>query len=145
MAKLLPLKLYKRIYRQVPRLCIELIIKGPKGMVLIKRGQHEEGPDKGSWHLPGKTLLFGETIPGALTRVAKNETGLRVKVTKFLGYHDYRPGTGYGHTVSLFFLATPVSGKLKDAEGRELHYFKTLPKNIGFGQRKVIKKLLQLR
>ncbi len=140
MAKLLPLKLYRRIYSKVPRLCVELIIKSPKGIVLIKRGEHEEGPDKGTWHLPGKTLLFGETIPAGLRRVAKNETGLKVNVTKFLGYHDYRPDTGYGHTISLFFLATPVGGKLKDAEGREIHYFKKLPSNIGFGQRAVIKK-----
>jgi ADP-ribose pyrophosphatase YjhB (NUDIX family) len=134
---------YLRIYRRVPRICVELIIKSKQGVVLVKRGLNEVGPDKGKWHLPGKTIYYGETVAQALRRTARDETGLRVQIVRFLGYHQYPPKAGFGSPLSLFFLAKPLGGTLRDRDGREIAYFEKLPRNMGFGHARIIKKFRQ--
>ena len=136
----LPQKEYMKIYSKVPRPAVDLIIKTKNGIVLVKRGENDLGPGKGKWHLPGKTIFYGETVKQAIERTAKNETGLKVKVRKFLGYKEYRIGVTFGFPLSLVFLAEAVSGKLHDSEGREINVFKKLPKNIGFGHRELLKR-----
>jgi ADP-ribose pyrophosphatase YjhB (NUDIX family) len=133
---------YLRIYKKVPRICVELIVHGPKGVVLIKRGPHDDGPGKGTWHLPGKTMLYGETVAQAIRRAAKDETGLRVRVVRFLGYHEYGLKVTYGHPIVLQFLVKPAGGKLKDSNGRDIAYFKRPPKNTGFGHDRIIRKYI---
>ncbi len=136
--RLLPGKEFEKIYSKVPRIAVELIISSKRGVVLVKRGRGDAGPGKGTWHLPGKTLMFGETIRHLAMRTAEDETGLNVRIKKFIGYHEYRPGVAYGHVVSLVFLAEAAGGTLHDKQGRKIRFFKKLPKNIGFGHRKIL-------
>lgn len=41
------------------------------------------------WSMPGGTVDLGETAESALIREIKEETGLEIKIKKFLGYNDY--------------------------------------------------------
>ena len=116
------------IYAKVPRLCVDLIIKSDEGILLILRNIE---PYLGYWHFAGGTVYKGETIEIAAKRVAKDETGLDVKVEKCLGYMEWlkepRPGIDM-HTVSIALLVTPLGGVLQyDKDAKDVKYFKDLP------------------
>lgn len=123
----LPYKEFMRIYSRVPRLCVDLVIKTKKGIVLSKR---EFNPNKGLWHLPGGTVLKGERLEDTIKRVALEETGLKIKIIKLLGTIEFLREGPILHTVSVAFLVKPTSGKLRGSkQGRKIKYFSKIPPN----------------
>lgn len=74
--------------REYPRIPIPgvgaLIVKN--GSVLLVKRQHE--PSKGLWSTPGGVVEVGETVKEAVVREVKEETGLDVKVDRFLEVSD---------------------------------------------------------
>lgn len=125
----LPRPEFKTIYCKVPRLCIDLIIENKEGVLLIERAID---PGKGLWHLPGGTLLLGETILVAATRIVKEETGLEVKKIDFLGLMEFaNPGNAFFHTVSIVHRClcseTPVTGSY---QGYKLKFTNMLPEKM---------------
>ncbi len=132
----MPYSMWKRIFRRVPRVVVDLVIRDKMGVVLAKR---EKTYGAGKWNLPGGQILFGESIGHAVRRKAKEETGLNVKVVKFLGVYEYPLKGNFGYPISLCFLCKPVSGKLHGNKyGKGVGFFKKLPK-IGFTQINIIK------
>lgn len=123
---------FHRIYQKVPRVTVDVIIKDRRGILLIKRSIK---PDIGKWHLPGGTVNFKENLIDAAKRKAKEETGLQVRIKKFLGIFEYVKRwkePGYEHVIDLVFLAEPIRGRLKGNKkaGKVLKFFKRLPKNM---------------
>lgn len=97
---------FDAIYSRVPRLCVELVMVEPGGVVLTKRSI---SPGEGLWHLPGGTLRFGETLVEAARRVALDETGVEVKCLQQLGVIEY-VFPNYAHwPVGVVFLAKPIA------------------------------------
>ena len=128
MVKKLSDKLFKRIYSLVPRFCVEVIIKDKRGIVLIKR---DIKPCKGMWHFPGSTVLFGENTLECAKRIAKEETGLDIKIVKFLWFYEYSKEVSFGQGLGIGYLAYPIKGKLKGNKyGKDVRFFKKLPKNL---------------
>ena len=66
---------FKTIYSKVPRLTVEVIVKTDKGILFTKR---LIPPYVGSWHFPGGTVYYKETITDAIERVAQDELGVKV-------------------------------------------------------------------
>jgi colanic acid biosynthesis protein WcaH len=64
---------YKKIIRNIPILCIDLIIKYQDQYLLVQRNQN---PLKGVWWLPGGRVQIGETIEEAAKRKLIEELGL---------------------------------------------------------------------
>lgn len=133
-------KNFHRIYKKVPRVTVDIVIKDRKGILLIKRAIR---PDIGKWHFPGGTIYYKEKIFDAVKRKAKEETGLKIRIKKFLGVFEFMrwKEPGYGHIIDLIFLAEPVSGTLKGNEktaGKILRFFKKLPKNLIPDQEKIL-------
>lgn len=123
----LPYSEFKYIYGKVPRLCVDLIIKTNKGIVLSKR---DIIPNKGMWHLPGGTVLNFESLEKAIVRIAKGETGLKVRPIKLLGTIEFLDKNAHGHAVSVAYEVLPVSGKLTGSDqAKEIKYFTQIPKN----------------
>jgi len=129
MPKRLRPELFNVIYAQVPRLCVEAVIVSEDGVALSKR---DIEPEKGKWHIPGGTVLFGESLKDAVRRVAKEEVGLDVSVGYILGTIEYpRIYQDTAHTVGLAIVCYVVSGELSGGdEGREVGWFTELPDNI---------------
>src|SRR3989344_6948849 len=96
---------FKYIYSKVPRLCVDLLIKNRKGVLLTKR---DIPPNKGWWHFPGGTVLMGETLKDTVQRVAKEELNTRVKIQKLFGFLEYTDGGGLGYPISAVFMVTPL-------------------------------------
>lgn len=96
---------FDAIYSRVPRLCAELVMVEPGGVVFTKRSI---SPGAGLWHLPGGTVRFGETLVEAARRVALEETGVAVEHLQQLGVVEY-VFPNYAHRpVSVVFLAQPI-------------------------------------
>lgn len=122
-------KEFSLIYKKVPRLCVEAIIKTPDGVLLSKRAIT---PGKGLWHFTGGTVRFGETLEQAVQRIAKEETGLETKIIRNLGFIEkYNKKYALGWPVSFCFLLKPTRGILHgDWQTSELRFFKKRPKPI---------------
>lgn len=127
---------FKFIYRRVPRLCVDLVIRDRRGIVLIQR---DITPDRGRWHFSGGTVHFGESLEAAVRRFARDETGLAIKIVKVIDAVEYFRGKKFGHIVSVVYLVRPVSGKLHGSiQGRNLAFFKSTPRNTVPEQRRFL-------
>ncbi|EFC82768.1 NUDIX hydrolase [Parafrankia sp. EUN1f] len=121
---------FEETYRRVPRLCVEVVIRQPDGVLLVQR---EIDPCRGQWHLPGGTVFFGESLPAAVVRVARRELGVSVTAGDMLGYLEYPSvvADGYwGWPVGIAFAATIVGGRVVGSdEGRQTGWFTDIPAN----------------
>jgi 8-oxo-dGTP diphosphatase len=113
-----------------------VIIK--KSRILLVKRRFE--PYKGFWVVPGGFVEEGETVEQAARREAFEETGLKVKLVKFVGvYSDPKRDTKRG-TIAVAFIAKPLSGKIGgDSEVEDVRWFRLdeLPK-LGFDHRKIV-------
>ena len=121
-------KQFEKIYKKVPRICIELVIFKGKRVLLSKRAIY---PYKGFWHLPGTGILYKESINEAIKRVAKKELGIMVIPEKFLGYLE-TINDGYRHSVSLAFKCKIMGYQQPRAleQASDVKFFGKLPKKI---------------
>lgn len=130
-------KIYDKIVKVLPRITVNGIVKDRKGVLLIKR---KIKPYKGYWVLPGGAVMFEERLTEAVKREVREETGLKVKVVKYVGYAD-DPNRVLGRrAIAHNFVCKIIGGKLKpNFESSEIRFFKKLPKKIGFDHRKGLK------
>jgi len=122
-------KEYWAIYKKIPRLTVEVVVKSDKGVLLSLRNIE---PCKGLWHLPGGMVFFGERLTEAVARVAKRELGIQVTHTKLLGYIDYPSHykKGLDSPVGIAF-EVGYTGSIKpNKESSKLEWFKQLPSNM---------------
>jgi ADP-ribose pyrophosphatase YjhB (NUDIX family) len=130
----LPLEEFNYIYGKVPRICVDLVISAGNEIVLILR---HINPGKGLWHLPGGTVLMGESLSEAINRIAGEETGLNVTAPEFKGIIEFSDHKNpFFHTVSLVFRVKISDGELKpDQNGKAIQTFDTLPEPMISEQR----------
>ena len=105
---------FHEIYARVPRLTVEVVVRGPDGILLTER---RTGPCAGLWHIPGGTVRFGEPLVAAVRRVAADELGVVPRVGPFLGYLEYPSHYLHGldSPVGLAFLCELDQGHRHDA------------------------------
>lgn len=124
----LPKAEFDAIFSRVPRLCVEVVIYTPdRGVLLMLR---DIPPNVGAWHIPGGTVLFGESLIDAVKRVALDELGLGVAVGELLGYIEYpsHHENGLDSPVGLAFQTTPDSPV--DAAPEGCAWFTSLPAGL---------------
>lgn len=122
---------FEEIYSKVPRLCVDLVVKTPEGVVLSLRNLPSW---RGKWHLPGGTVLYGEKITDAIGRIAQEELGVSVEMKTLLGYIEFpseETERGFGHTVSMAFLCSTDKVNFKpNEESSKIEVFKELPPDL---------------
>lgn len=128
---------FKEIFSRVPRLCVDLVIRSPRGVILTLRKHYAW---HGQWHIPGGTVYYEETIEEAIRRVANEEIGVRVDIPKFLGYLEYpseRTERGFGRSISLVFLCdtTDTLFKRENHDASDIRAFSELPNSLISEQR----------
>lgn len=95
--------------RQQPKIIAAALIEKGGKLLLIKE-KLASGKEK--WIVPGGAVEFGENLEEAVKREIKEETGLDVKITKFIGFKEViAPQFDY-HTIVFFYLAEPIGGSL---------------------------------
>lgn len=72
-------------YPANPLLGCNGLIRDGERILLVKRGRP---PLQGYWSLPGGMVDLGETLAQTVAREVREETGLIVEATRFLGYAD---------------------------------------------------------
>ena len=139
--KKLPFKEFKSIYSQVPRLCVELIIKNKQGILLTKRNIE---PLRGKWHIPGGTILMGENTEQAVKRISWEELGIKVEVKKLLGVVEYKIDKYFSQPIGLAFLVKAIQPQNihLDPQASQFKFFKRIPKNAVKEQRLFLNKQL---
>lgn len=135
---------FKNIYAKVPRLCVDIVIKTDRGILMTLR---DIEPYKGLWHIPGGTVLYGETIDAAVKRIARQELGIETEVLNLLGYLEFpseKKLKGWGQPIALQMLCTIRSGEIKlDNQASEFRFFQNLiPDNTVEEHKMVFDKLL---
>jgi len=85
-----------------------------ESLLMVK---HKFG-EKDFWAPPGGGIEFGEPIHSALKREFREETGLHVKIQKFLFGCEFIKASL--HAIELFFEVERVSGELMKGDDPEL-------------------------
>lgn len=121
---------FKEIYSQVPRICVDLIIQDQEGRFVLLKRQVKDS-NFGQWHFPGGTVYFREPIEKAVLRIAKDETGLDVKIEGLVGFLEYleevRDGQDF-HSISLAVVCSPQQSLKKTSNLYQI--FKQVPENM---------------
>ncbi len=128
--KRLPYKTFRYVYSKVPRLCVDLVIVNNDGVLLTYR----QIPPAGRWHLPGGTVLFGETQEAAVKRIAREELNLEVEIEKLLGVINFDPKdykVEIGHAISIAYQIKILGGEIKlDCQASNYKFFGKPPEKI---------------
>lgn len=131
--KMIPTDKYKYILDVLPILCVDIVARNSRGEYLLIKRANE--PKKGRWWVIGGRVLKGETIGQAVIRKVKEETGVKVKKMKPIGYFELVAGINpFGlkskyHTVSVVFEIN-INDKqsiVLDVQSTEFKYAKKLP------------------
>lgn len=131
---------FNSIYSRVPRLCVDIVIKSEKGVLLTLRKAHGY---EGLWHLPGATVILNESLSETAHRVAQEELGVEISIEKFLGYIEYlNEENTQEHALSIVFqCSTNATEFILDEDAEKAEFFKILPKNTIKVQKEFIEKL----
>lgn len=123
----LPEATFHEIYRQVPRLTVEVVLADDRGLLLTRRAIE---PCRGLWHLPGGTVRFGERLTDAVGRVARDEVGVEVTRSRMLGVIEYPSHFEHGldHPVGVAFGVEVRAAEIRLGGGAVEHgWFRRLP------------------
>ncbi len=125
----IPSATYRRIYSQVPRTTVDVVIRTPRGILLSRRSIK---PYRGYWHLPGGRVRKFEPLRRAAQRICREELGLRVRVLGVVGTIEYlreRVAPGFNtHSVSTVLAVRPIGGSLRGSwQARNAAFLKTPP------------------
>ncbi len=138
MKALLTRSLYNKVYSNVPRICVDIVVKNKHGILLTKRQSKQSY--EGFLHIPGGRILFRETIEGAIKRIAKKELNAKVIDSKFIGLIEFRKENENGserHSISLVH-------EIKVSSVKGFKFYKRIPVKTIKGQRDFLIKKYKL-
>jgi ADP-ribose pyrophosphatase len=114
--------------------CGALIVNDNNETLLLKRTSKTRN-EAGFWSKPGGGVEFGEEIEDAVKREIKEELGVDIELTNFLGFTNSVLESENQHWVSFNYLAKIIGGELKNLEPEkheEIKWFKLneLPEKV---------------
>ena len=83
----IPEAFYKKICGAVPIFCVDVIAEDAYGKFLVVRRLNH--PAQGKWWLPGGRVLKNEKVSHAAARKLKEETGIRGKFKRIVGFYEF--------------------------------------------------------
>ncbi len=128
----IPERIYKQILKLVPVPCTDAVIVR-NGKFLL--GKRINKPASGKWFLIGGRILRGESLAHSVSRHVRAETGLIVKIKRFLGVQEtIFKNSAQGpasHTVNTVFLVAASSLRVfsANAENSEFRWFSKIERS----------------
>ncbi|PRY88064.1 NUDIX domain-containing protein [Mongoliibacter ruber] len=80
--------------------------------------KHKMSPTRDFWNVPGGGMKYGSSVEENLKREFKEETGLDIRICKFVCAHEYLETPL--HAIELFFLVERTGGALQLGTDPEL-------------------------
>jgi ADP-ribose pyrophosphatase YjhB (NUDIX family) len=122
------------IFYQNPKPTASAVVTDKDKILLVKRAIQ---PQKDCWDFPGGFLEEGEHPEQALRREMKEELGISIEITDFLGIYMDKYGYGKegGHTLNIYYLAHITGGEPKpasDIDGWGWFEAQDIPSNMAF-------------
>jgi colanic acid biosynthesis protein WcaH len=127
----LPDAVFYFIGRNTPFINVDLLIKDPKGSILMT-WRDDEHCGKG-WHIPGGIIRFREKIEDRIKEVAMSELGILVpNQNKFLEMNQIIvPGKKErSHFISMLYECELNINSFHIEENAQIKFFKKMPKDI---------------
>jgi colanic acid biosynthesis protein WcaH len=132
----IPADEYSRIITQIPILCVDVLVRNPRGEYLLVRRLNE--PKKGAWWPVGGRVLQDETLEDAAKRKVREEIGIDVERAEPIGYFEHvfdsnSFGTsGRYHTVSMVFVTDieDASSVKLDDQSQEWQFSAAIPEDF---------------
>jgi ADP-ribose pyrophosphatase YjhB (NUDIX family) len=123
------------IYRN-PVPTVDIVIEINNQIVLINRKNKPFG-----WALPGGFIDYEESAEHAAVREAKEETCLEIKIIHLLGVYSDPDRDPRLHTISTVFVANGNGIPRAEDDAKEIALFseETIPQNLAFDHRKILK------
>ena len=114
--------------------CGALIINDKNEALLVKRGVKSKN-EVGVWSKPGGAVEFGEKVEDAVRREIKEELGVNIELSKFLGFTNHIIKSENQHWVTFNYLAKITEGEPRIMEPEkiaEIKWFnlKNLPEKL---------------
>ncbi|HEY3323056.1 MAG TPA: NUDIX domain-containing protein [Planctomycetota bacterium] len=115
--------LYRKIITLMPIPCVDLLVRDPKGRILLVKRKNE--PALGEWWFPGGRVHFGELREDAARRKLREECGLAADSVEELGtFEIILPLSTAGmqsHAISTLFRMNcdSESAPVLDAQSKE--------------------------
>jgi len=127
--------------------CGALILNDKNETLLVKRGVNSKN-EAGVWSKPGGAVEFGEKVEDAVKREIKEELGVDIELTKFLGFTNHIIKSENQHWVTFNYLAKITEGEPKIMEPEkiaEIKWFdlKNPPENLSQTTSEPIKDYLE--
>ena len=124
---------YTKIVNLMPILTVDILINKSGKFLLLRRVNE---PLKGVYWTPGGRILKGERAIQAARRKVIEETGLKPKKIRLLGYYETLSkknifGLDSIHTTSIVFECTDFTGKIKlDNQHIDYKWSNTIPRQF---------------
>ncbi len=114
---------------------VDIIIEHENGIVLVSR----KNPPYG-WAIPGGFVDYGESLPAAAIREAREETSLDVELIEQFYTYSKPDRDPRFHTISTVFIAKGRGIPKGSDDAREAKLFseETLPSDIVFDHRDIL-------
>ncbi len=97
-----------------PRVGVGALVRHRDRLLLVRRARP---PAAGCWSLPGGAIRTGEPAAAAVAREVLEETGLQVRVGRFLGWAERIDPEAGGHWVILDFVAEALDPAAEPVAG----------------------------
>ncbi|MCB9471402.1 MAG: NUDIX hydrolase [Candidatus Obscuribacterales bacterium] len=114
----------RRRKQSLPTTRVSVVVLDDEGNILLVR--HRKGK-KRHWVLPGGRLEHGESFEECARREMVEETGLEVKIDRFLYISEALAPDRSRHIVNIFVKATVIGGLLKCGEEKVLDAVDYIP------------------
>ncbi len=127
---------YAEITEVLPILCVDVLLRNPKGEYLLVKRANEQL--KGQWWVIGGRVFKGETLKQAAIRKIKEETGFVIDSIKPIGYFEdlshanrYASST-LSHSISVVFSAVvdSIEEVKLDNQSSDWKYSPEMPKDF---------------
>ncbi len=136
---------YKSMLENYPIYCVNLVIRGEKGALLVLRKQE---PAINEWWLPGGRVYKNERLEEAAVRKAYEETGLKIKILRKIGVYEimfeknpFNNLLNRVYTTNICYLTSQVNKNLEiklDKISSDYRWVNTIEKNLHYYVRKVL-------
>ncbi len=132
---MIPVEEYKKIVKQMPITCVDVVIMNHKGQYLLVRRKNQ--PLLGEYWVPGGRLLKNETLHDAVMRKVQQELGIKSHIVMPLGvYEDFFDKCPLNvesglHTISIVYLVILEGGDVQlDDQSDDWAWFDELPERL---------------